>query len=534
MGLKEYRRKRDLTKTPEPPGTTKKSGRGQPLFVIQKHKATRLHYDLRLEMEGVLRSWAVPKGPSLDPAQKRLAVQVEDHPLEYSSFEGVIPEGQYGGGRVIVWDRGHYQYVGTERNAVDAWEKGKLEFRLFGKKLNGVWLLVRTDRAGGKQWLLFKKKDEFAKPGTDITADHPESVLTGRKVDEVEEATSAQWNARLLKLLEEFRPPRMELNGPPRPMRATLVNSVPKGERWLYELKHDGVRALTLKKSGRLELYSRGQKKLETQFPDLVSELEKIHSNSFCLDGEIVVLDEKGRSRFQLLQPRLNRGNESTISWLTKQIPTFYFVFDVTQCEGYDLRKLPLRQRRVVLQALLGSGDVVRISEGITGRGAEFFELACQNEIEGIVAKDLNSPYEGRRSPHWLKAKCLQQDCFVVGGYTRPERGRKYFGALLVGIYEDSELTYVGKIGSGFSLGTPALIHKRLKNLETDTSPFARLPRLQGARWVKPQLVCRARFTEWTRDGKLRAPVFLGIDPDYPAQECVREVPRSLKQVFRK
>ena len=524
MGLDKYRSKRDFQETDEPSGDHQESPTGSFRFVVQKHQARRLHYDLRLEMEGVLRSWAVPKGPSLDPSEKRLAIQVEDHPLEYGDFEGVIPPGQYGAGQVIVWDRGIFECLGGEKDPIRAWSEGKLDLRLDGHKLKGMWLLIRLKGGEENQWLFFKKDDEFADPGTEITQTAPQSVLSGREVQEVQEGDSPTWNSPVRRSLEELQIQPREIRRQVKPMLATLADEVPEGGHWGYELKYDGVRAVAVKNKEGIQLYSRNLKPLDQQFPEIVEELSGVRCNSFCLDGEVVALDEKGRSRFQLLQRRIGRPDPSAIRKLQEEVPVYYYVFDLISCEGFDLRGVTLAERKKILRALDLPGRSLRLTESVRDQGREFLRLACQEGLEGIVAKDLTSTYQSRRGRQWLKIKCRKELEFVILGYTLPSGSRRYFGALLLGLFENGNLVYVGKTGTGFEQATLKQLRGQLKKIAQAQSPLRSVPEELGVKeWVKPELVCQVRFNEWTEQGRLRAPVFVGLSPDRNPQECRRE-----------
>ena len=524
MDLDRYKRKRDFSKTPEPRGKGPESG-PEFRFVIQKHRARRLHYDLRLEMEGVLRSWAVPKGPSLNSSRKRLAVQVEDHPLEYGDFEGIIPEEEYGAGKVIVWDRGTYECLGDEIDPVQAWKKGKLDLRLHGRKLKGMWLLIKLKADQENQWLFFKKSDEYADSETEIVKEAPESVLSGLEVDEVQAGDAPTWHSRTQRLLEELEIQPREIKGQAKPMLATLMSQVPEGPHWIYELKYDGVRALAVKRQDQLQLYSHNLKPFERQFPEILDELKEIPANSFCLDGEIVALDEEGRSRFQLLQKRLGRVNRSAVSKFTEEVPAYYLVFDLLACEGYDLRGVTLAERKKILKALDPQGRFLRCAASVSSQGQEFLSLACEKGLEGIIAKDITSTYRGQRSRQWVKVKCAQQQEFVIGGYTLPSRSRKHFGALLLGLFEQEKLVYVGRTGSGFDETQLEHVYGQLKKRARRKNPFESVPKgLKIKAWVKPDLVCQVKFNEWTPKGYLRAPIFAGLRLDREPKECQREM----------
>ncbi|MDA2935010.1 DNA ligase D [Acidobacteria bacterium AH-259-D05] len=525
MGLERYRRKRDFHKTREPSGERPRTSEQRFRFVVQKHQARRLHYDFRLEIEGVLRSWAVPKGPSLDPSEKRLAIQVEDHPLEYGDFEGVIPAGQYGAGKVIVWDQGTFQCLGRETDPLKAWNKGKLDLQLDGQKLRGMWLLIRLKTSEKNQWLLFKKDDKYADAESEITQVAPESVISGREVEEVQEGDSPTWNSRVNRLLEELQIQPRELQGQVKPMLATLASEVPEGAHWSYELKYDGVRALAVKDKDQFQLYPRNLKPLDRQFPEVFEELKEIQCKSFCLDGEIVTLDEKGRSRFHLLQKRMGRADISAVAELMEEVPVYYFVFDLIFCEGYDLRGVTLAERKKILQAVVPRGSFIRYTESVSSQGREFLGLAREQGLEGIMAKDMTSTYRSQRSREWLKIKCHHQREFVIVGYTPPSGSRRYFGALLLGLFENGKLVYVGKAGSGFDETTLKQLHGELKTRKLPKNPFSSVPKgLKVEAWVEPDLVCQVRFSEWTQKGYLRAPVFVGLRPHRNPRECTREI----------
>ena len=532
--LDDYRRKRDFEKTREPSGVSPQRLEPCFRFVVQKHDATRLHYDLRLEMEGVLRSWAVPKGPSFDPSDKRLAVLVEDHPLEYLDFEGVIPEGQYGAGRMLVWDQGVYECRGKGSDPASALKKGKLEFFLHGEKLRGFWVLVQTTGRGKDEWLFFKKEDEYVRVGQDILSSRPESVLSGRILEEIDETSIPSHSDHLHRLLDSLQiaPGRGVQVGPP--MLATLVDRVPQAAHWIYELKYDGIRALAVKDGAQIKLFSRNLKPLGEQFPEIIGDLGQVPGDSFQLDGEIVALDELGRPRFQLLQPRIGRRNRSSRDPQEEEPPIYFYVFDLLECEGYDLRRATLRERKNVLETLLPVTTHLRLTESVSDQGEELFQLACQNGLEGIVAKNLKSTYENRRTRSWLKIKCVSTQEFVIGGYTSPSGSRRNFGALLLGLFSENGLTYVGGVGSGFDEELIDQVYSMLRELDRDDSPFDRVPReVKAESWVEPELVCEVKFNEWTLDGNLRAPVFLRLKPDVSASSCRREVspqPQSISE----
>jgi bifunctional non-homologous end joining protein LigD len=522
MGLEEYKRKRKFDETPEPAGEVKKQpGNG---FVIQKHHATRLHYDFRLEMEGVLRSWAIPKGPSLNPAEKRLAMLTEDHPIDYGGFEGVIPKGNYGAGKVIIWDNGTYEMVDPD-TPENGWKKGKLHFVLRGKKLSGEWVLVRGSR-DPKQWIFFKVRDEYAAPDVDITEERPESIISGQLVDEVGEGTrSKQWVTPVERELEQFgmkKSGRVPMPQITQPMLATLVEKPFNNDEWLFELKLDGMRAVVVKNGTKLDMWTRNGKSLIHRFPTLAGAFADLSADTVILDGEIVALDENGQAHFNLLQPRIHLSRAKDIATADQQIPVYFYAFDLLYLNGYNLMKFPLIERKAVLQKLLEKNSGwIRFADHVEGTGVDFFEAVEAHGLEGIVAKLKTSEYQQARSRYWLKIKAQQTDHFVVGGFTPPDGSRKHFGALLLGLYQNGDLIYVGRAGGGFDDRALAETHKELKPLISEKSPFKEMPaELRKSTWVHPQLVCEVRFNEWTSDRKLRAPVFQGFRDDIDPEQC--------------
>lgn len=516
MALKEYARKRHFDKTPEPKPdepAPKPSGRGG-FFCVQRHDATRLHYDFRLEVNGVLVSWAVPKGPSLDPARKALAMKVEDHPLDYGTFEGNIPKGNYGAGSVMLWDKGTYELLG-DASAQEQLDRGDFKFRLHGTKLNGDFAIVHMKHAGkGNEWLLIKKKDEFVVPDYDIDQ-FAWSVATKRTQDEIANDIDPIQVADVPGARKAAVPAHIE------PMLATAVTKPPPGSQWIYEIKWDGVRALCLINDSSLEIHSRRGNRCEEQYPELRDLPEHVNAKTAWLDGEICVLDENGRARFERIQPRI-AANLSAVPRIAETTPATLFLFDVLYVDGYDLRGVPLEERKRVLQTLVTPGDHVRISETFSTDGEHMFEAARQMQLEGILAKDRRSTYESRRSNCWLKLKVFNQQEFVIAGFTKGER--EYFGALVLGVQENGKLRHVGQVGTGFDHKQMKAIYARLEPLITKTCPFAVKPKIKDpVTWAKPEIVCEVRFLEWTQDGILRAPVFAGLRDDKEPGEIVRE-----------
>ncbi len=614
MGLTEYKRKRDFGRTAEPKGgkPLPKAVKGASRFVIQKHDASRLHYDFRLEMDGVLKSWAIPKGLPWKQGEKHLAVEVEDHPIEYANFEGIIPKGQYGGGTVMVWDQGKYYVYGEQ--PLKSLREGKLHLVLDGKKAKGEWTLIRLRGDSDKnQWLILKT-GSGAKALSKKLDD--QSVKTGRTMKQIAQDQDAEWQsnrkdetptdkfrARIRAALSANVPTkkkvargekvgrnvasrskqtgsaigrdsvglarnrahRAETDGQsgglslpdslpaakPRfiePMKPKLLDDPPRVGDWLYELKFDGIRAIAIKIDKKLSLLSRNQNELGRRFPEIVEALKELPVHDCVIDGEVVALDEEGRSSFQLLQALEMEGKKS---------PVYYYVFDLLQAEGKGLISLPLEERKNFLGELCAKAiDPIRFSGEIGGDANVLLKEVKRRGLEGIVGKQRGSVYEpGRRSGAWIKLKCVNEQEFVIGGYTPPGGSRKYFGAILVGYYESkpkerssrkegggrkergSRLLFAGKVGSGFTAKSLAMLHKKFQTEVREDCPFADLPSkhdgqwVQGItpsmmrkmHWVNPVFVAQIKFAEWTRDGKLRQPVFLGLREDKDPSQVTRE-----------
>ena len=497
MRLERYREMRDFSRTPEPRGREVLPKKRHLAFYIQRHVARRLHYDFRLELGGVLKSWAVPKGPSLDPREKRLAVQTEDHPLEYGEFEGVIPEKQYGAGEVLLWDRG--LWIPEDRDPEAALRKGRLHFRLEGEKLHGSWALTRMR---DKQWLLIKRRDEDARSGdeAEITLKAPQSVK--RPPPPAARATKSE--------LPRFIAPQL----------ATLVSAPPKGGNWIYEVKHDGYRLLARLSGGEVRLFTRSGKDWTEKLPHLVQALKEWKLDDTWLDGEIVVLREDGRSSFQALQNAFEAGKDAQI---------VYFVFDAPFLNGLDLRRLPLSERRKRLKQALerNRSPAIRYSEDLPGEAKEVLERACKLGLEGLMGKQADSVYVSGRTKSWIKLKCRRRQDFVIIGYTAPGGSRHGFGALLVGFHDAAgKLHYAGKVGTGFDESLLRSLTPRLASLKrSDPPPLENPPREKGVTWVRPVLVAEVEFTERTADGVLRQASFVGLREDIPAKSVGDEKP---------
>ncbi len=537
--LKRYHAKRDFKETPEPRGAPVSSSK-RLRFVVQKHRATRLHYDFRLEADGVLKSWAVPKGPSLDPSDRRLAMHVEDHPFDYRTFEGIIPKGQYGAGEVIVWDEGTYKLAEAADPATEI-AKGKIKFILSGKKLKGEFTLVRIKGRGGEggdPWLLIKDHDEFVDPKYDVAKDN-KSAKTGRTVESyAKDPRAPHWDSgrkasgsRAAKEKKSAR--RDPLPVIHTPMLATLVNEAFNDDDWLFEIKWDGYRAIcTAREDGKISLVSRNGLDFLKQFPELEELRNAWTTLPIVVDGEIVSVDERGRSSFQRLQGSFNRRRPSARSPEAKKYVLTYVAFDVLYADGKDLRKTPLEQRKAVLQQAIGDTDLVLYSKHVIGDGCTFFEQAQRQQLEGIIGKRRDSSYHERRTRDWVKIKAQQMQECVIGGFTEPRGSRKGFGALLLGLYDRGKLSYVGHVGTGFDTKTLDAMSAQLKKIERKTSPFVNaVDSNTKAHFVEPKLVAQVRFTEWTRDGYMRQPAFLGMRTDKSPKECVREVPVDTDEV---
>jgi len=525
MSLKEYKAKRNFHKTKEPAGKTIKN-KGAKMFVVQKHHASHLHYDFRLELDGVLKSWAVPKGPSLNPKDKRLAVEVEDHPIDYATFEGEIPEGEYGGGHVIVWDKGEWL---PPKNVEDQLQKGHLEFELHGEKLAGEWLLLRTRMSGGKKnnWLLIKRDDENASL-KDITK-KDKSVLSGVSIETLEKEMASE--NKKIEALKKSSPKDKtqkktkflsftDLGGPE---LATLVDSPPIGEQWIHEIKYDGYRTLCFKDKKTTKLLTRSGLDWSKKYSELQKECHGISAESIILDGEIVWLDENGKSRFEGLQNSLEEGESSEL---------VYYVFDLLYLNGYDTRDLPLMDRKKLLREVLEQSNTEKIlfSEHWDESGKSVFESACENHLEGIISKNGESHYLSGRNKNWLKIKCTNTQEFVIGGYTMQEN-KASLGALLMGAYNsDGQFQYIGKVGTGFDANTSEKLLSKLKKMRIQESRFdEKSPRSKSNIWVKPSLVVNIEFGAWTDEKILRHAAFKGLREDKKAEDVVLDDVKILK-----
>jgi bifunctional non-homologous end joining protein LigD len=506
--LAEYNARRDFSRTPEPrPAVVKPRATGLRYF-IQRHAATRLHYDFRLEWEGTLKSWAIPKGPSFDPAVKRLAVQTEDHPLSYGDFEGTIPAGEYGAGDVLLWDRGTWI---PRDDPESGFARGKVHFELAGEKLRGEWVLFRLGREQ-RQWMLRKIDDGYARPGDDdaIVTTRPESVRRSAPARKTARKTPSRRKGR--SAMPDFIAPQL----------ATLVSEAPTGSGWSYEVKYDGYRMLARCEGGKVRLVSRNGNDWTGRLAPLAAEMERLQMRDGWLDGEIVVPDERGLTSFQTLQRALDGRATGVV----------YTVFDLPWADGEDLRDLPLSERTARLAEWLPKlppRRALRLSEHLTGSGDEAWRAACKLGLEGLIGKRLDAPYVSGRTDTWIKLKCRSGQEFVIGGYTEPAGTRHGFGALLVGTRApDGGLDYAGRVGTGFDHDMLESLHRKLDALAVTKAPFRvppKVPRSQRVHWVKAQLVAQVEFAEWTAEGLLRQASFQGLREDKDPRTAQRERP---------
>ncbi|CDX60855.1 DNA ligase D [Mesorhizobium plurifarium] len=527
-GLEQYHAKRDFRKTAEPAGKVGKQKQGGGIFVVQKHAATRLHYDFRLEHDGVLWSWAVTRGPSLDPHEKRLAVHVEDHPIDYASFEGTIPKGEYGGGSVIVWDDGRWI---PEGDPAEGMKKGHIGFELQGYKLHGRWHLVRLKpRAGEKRdnWLLIKSDDAAARPGEDILEEEPKSVKSGLTIEEVGEGKAARgqkpkvWrsNKPAVRKAKAGQARRLEFI---EPQLATLEKDAPGGDDWLHEVKFDGYRMQAQIAGSEVRLLTRAGLDWTEKFEGpITAALARLKCRDAIIDGEVVVLADNGVSSFPLLQADLSARRADRL---------IYYVFDLMRLDGEDLRREPLVERKQALAELLGEqpeDSALRFSDHFHEPGKVMLQHVCRMGLEGVVSKRADAPYRSGRGLGWIKSKCTMRQEFVIGGYLPSDKTGRGVRSLLVGYYEGGKLHYAGRVGTGFSGKVMADLKKKLDRLEAKASPFsAAVPKGKGLTFVKPELVGEVEFRSWTSDRIIRHASFQGLREDKPAEEVVQEKPKK-------
>ena len=550
--LSTYRRKRDFDVTAEPSGgkVVKHAKSSKLAFVLQKHAASHLHFDLRLELDGVMKSWAVPKGPSMDPSVRRLAMEVEDHPIEYNKFEGTIPQGEYGGGTVMLWDRGVYSAddpkAGSHEAAIrEGYAKGKIDFTFHGERVKGSFALVRTQSGRKPQWLLIKHRDEYAEPGSDVVAENLTSVTTGRTMEEIAGGASRVWHSnregkkagrregkkagrregKKAARRESVKTSKRAVS-PSRPlaiapMLASVAKEMPPDEGWTFEPKYDGIRVLAFVAPGAAHLVTRNAKDKTKQFPEVIADLKKLIGRSkkpLVLDGEIVALVDGEAARFQQLQGRMHVENARSIARLSEEQPAVLVAFDLLLDGDEALVNESWETRRKHLQKRFGRKELphVWLAESVSD-GEKMLRKAASQGWEGIIAKETDSPYQpGKRSKSWLKLKLEKRQEFVVGGWTEPRKSRKHIGALLLGYYnDDDEFIYVGHTGGGFSEKSLQDVYEELTPLERKTSPFTTTPKTnEKAHWTRPQVVVEVRYNEMTNEGKLRQPIFLGVRDD--------------------
>ena len=527
--LDAYNRKRDFEKTAEPRGTFEKLAWGNGYgFMVQKHDASRLHWDLRLELDGTLKSWAVTRGPSLDPADKRLAVRTEDHPLSYATFEGTIPKGEYGGGTVMMWDRGIW-IPDPRKDPRKTLEQGHLHFTLEGERMKGEWIMIRLKpRPGerGENWILRKIEDAHAGSSAGLVEKYLTSIKTGRTMNEIAERKKAPELASWKKGIKGKPTPSRsrKASGPPpfrEPQKATLVDGVPSGSAWIHEIKFDGYRCLRAIGGGKARVYTRSGLDWSDKFPEIAEAAAGIEGGSALLDGEIVKLDEQGNSGFSALQQAISEGGRG----LT------LFLFDALEIDGEDLRPLPNIERKQRLAAFLGPGKppFILYADHIVGKGEQLLEGICAAGGEGIISKKADSPYRGDRTKAWLKVKCTRRQEFVIIGWTPSDKKGRGFRSLLLGVHEGGELRYAGKVGTGFNTQLLHSLSERMRKLEI-AKPTVSVPRADArtAHWVKPQLVAEIAFAEFTADNVVRHASFLGLRGDKPAKAVVVEKPQPL------
>ncbi len=539
--LSKYNQKRDFKKTPEPSGKEQRTKTGFS-YLIQKHKASHLHYDFRLELNGTLKSWAVTKGPSLDPEVKRLAVEVEDHPVSYGSFEGTIPKGQYGGGTVMLWDTGFWEPIGDPEKQLKA---GKLTFNLHGKRLKGEWSLVRmrwSEKPDKHNWLLIKKEDEFSKYGDNdkLLKKEITSAISGRSMEEIAAAKTKVWKSnkaeketpikekikeKVIKksknksVIPDFIPPQL----------ATLSDATPSGENWIHEIKFDGYRTMARIDGDNINMHTRTGLNWADKYGSIAKELKKLPIENAILDGEIIAVDKDGRSNFLELQEVLKAEDDQNLQ---------FYIFDILYLNNENLKSLPLIERKKILENLLKKTKLSNVfySEHFEFRGDEFLQKLCGLNYEGIISKLADKPYRSGRGKDWLKSKCHKRQEFVIGGYTLPSNNSKGIGAMLIGYYDNDKLIYCGKVGTGLDNQASIEMRKKLEKLKQPKASFVKVSAMgrRGAIYVKPEFVCEVEFTEWTNDGALRHPSFQGLREDKPAKQIGKDIPLHLTKEVEK
>ncbi len=529
MSLKKYREKRDFKKTSEPPG--KISRQHKNLFVIQKHAASHLHYDFRIELKGVLLSWAVPKGPCLDPTVKRLAMHVEDHPVAYGHFEGIIPKGEYGGGTVMLWDIGTWKSL--DEDPVAAYKNGHLHIELNAKKLKGIWNLFRLKNKDDKSWFLVKAKDKYARPLAeyDVLEKKKKSVLTGYDLNQIAKKEENVWSSK--KGLKKKPKKKLKINLPTSkmpsiisPQLATLADEAPVGHQWLHEIKFDGYRILAFIEKNNIRLMSRNNNEWTQNFKNIAIELNKYFRNqNIIFDGEVVLLDKSQHSSFQLLQNAIDENENK---------PFIYYIFDLLYYDKYNVMSLTLLERKNLLKQILPKDNfILRLSDHVIASGKEVLKKACEMHLEGIISKDMQSIYQQKRTKTWVKSKCMQRQEFLIGGFTKPMGRRSFFGSLYLGYYDKKGVfKYCGNVGTGFNQASLENIYQKLKKNIIEKNPFdIKPPGITTATWVKPVLIAEIEFIEWTNGGRLRHPSFKGLRMDKSPKKITREKKISVKKI---
>lgn len=510
--LGAYKRKRNFSETSEPKGLSRATG--LPIFVVQRHAASHLHFDFRLQVKGTLASWAIPKGPPEEIGEKRLAIHVEDHPIEYAKFEGDIPPGNYGAGHVDIWDEGTFQVEGRE-SAAEQIERGDLKFRLMGRRLNGRFVLVRMKNSKrGNEWLFIRKTRTEMSRGSNPAPEQADTKNVEKRA--AAGKSSSEGPADLDGAKKAPMPADVSV------ALAQLSDRIFSDPEWLFEIKWDGERSLAFIRDGRVELRARSGRDITAEYPELKAIVKQFNARKAIVDGEIVVLDAAGRSDFTRIQPRFGVLNPPLA--LQQKNPVTYYLFDLLYCDGFDLRGVALEKRKNLLRALLRPSDKVRYSDHVTEKGAELLAIAKERNLEGIIAKRRDSHYISKRTSSWLKFKIVHDLDVVIGGWTSPRRTRDHFGALLMGLYFGKTLKYIGSVGTGFGASMLKRTRRKLDDLAIPQSPFDTAPKLKEAvHWVRPELVARVKHGEWTNDKKLRQPVFLGFQEDRDARDCRAE-----------
>ncbi len=520
--LTTYQKKRNFKKTKEPNSNSRKSGK-KLRFVVQRHHASHLHYDFRLEMDGVLKSWAVPKGPSLNPSDKRLAMMVEDHPYDYKNFEGEIPKENYGAGNVMIYDEGFYEPLEetktAEKELLKELQKGSLKLELKGKKLKGEWALVKMHGKQENAWLLLKHKDKFS---VDKEFDIEDNIPKKEKGNKVGDVQAKKGKKEKVEKESDYLKPQQFY----KPMLAKLTDQTFDNEEWLFEYKFDGYPAIASVFDGKVSLYSRNHNSFNKKYPSIVKELEKLEMD-IVLNGEIVALYKKGKQKFQLLQNHLQKKADKLV----------FYVFDILYLNGHETMEMPLSDRKDLLDHVFKNidSDLILKTGTVIGNGKKFFQKVEKDKGEGIIAKKRNSIYQlGKRNNDWLKIKTEQRQEAIICGYTKPQGGRSHFGSLVLGVYEGKKLVHIGNCGTGFKEADLKALYDKMKPLERKTSPFDKISDIRNeATWISPKLICEVKFSEWTTDNHMRHPVFMGLRTDKKPKQVKKETEIPMENVVK-